>query len=71
MLIREELGVVEMSKLDGIAKPAIVVAKVSQEHLNEVITESSSSSYDSYKSSDEEQQIDEEARPPLTDKEKA
>ena len=50
-------------------KPSLIIAKVSQEHLHDCVSESSSSSYDSFKSSDDEREDNE--KPELTEKEKA
>ena len=66
--IKEETAKIELADLD-VGKPSLMIAKVSQDHLHDCLSESSSSSYDSFKSSDEDDLDDE--KPELTDKEKA
>ena len=50
-------------------KPSLIIAKVSQEHLHDCVSDSSSSSYDSFKSSEDER--NDEEKPKLTEKDKA
>lgn len=64
-MIREEREKIEMMDLKELGKPPLVIAKVEQDHLEDCISASSSSSYDSFKSSSDEEQ------PELTEKEKA
>ena len=55
-IIREEREKVELMDLEIGGKPSIVVAKVDQDHLEDCVSQSSSSSYDSYKSSSEDEE---------------